>query len=167
MAKKSKKPTPALSHLSESGDARMVDVGDKAVTARRAVACAEVLLGPQAARIMKRGDLKKGDALAVARLAGIQAAKKTSDLIPLCHPLSLTHVRVDLKYVPSRRVVRIEAEIRCEGKTGVEMEAMTAVSVAALSLYDMLKGADKGITIGPIRLMEKSGGRSGDWRRER
>lgn len=156
-----------LSHLDESGAARMVDVSAKAVTSRRAVARAEVRLGPESWRVLKAGDNAKGDALAVARLAGIQAAKKTPDLIPLCHPLAITMTRVDLKLIERRRVVRIEAEVRCDSKTGVEMEAMTAVSVAALALYDMLKGIDRSIEIGPIRLQSKSGGKSGSWRRGR
>ena len=156
-----------LSHLDESGAARMVDVSAKAVTSRRAVARGEVRLGPESWRILKAGGNVKGDALAVARLAGIQAAKKTPDLIPLCHPLPITMIRVDLKLIERRRVVRIEAEVRCDSKTGVEMEAMTAVSVAALALYDMLKGVDRSIEIGPIGLQSKSGGKSGSWRRGR
>lgn len=145
----------------------MVDVGEKSVTSRRAVAEAEVSLGPVAWRVLKEGGTPKGDAIAVARIAGIQAAKKTSDLIPLCHPLPITKIEIDLKPIASRRVVRIRAEVRCDGKTGVEMEAMTAVSVAALALYDMLKGVERSIEIGPIRLLEKSGGKTGRWRREK
>ena len=145
----------------------MVDVSAKAVTSRRAVARGEVQLGPESWRALKAGGNVKGDALAVARLAGIQAAKKTPDLIPLCHPLPITMIRVDLKLIERRRVVRIEAEVRCDSKTGVEMEAMTAVSVAALALYDMLKGVDRSIEIGPIGLQSKSGGKSGSWRRGR
>jgi len=156
-----------LTHLTESGEARMVDVGEKTITSRRAVASAEVQLGVESFRILKNGDVPKGDALAVARIAGIQAAKKTSDLIPLCHPLPITKVDLRIKLISNRRVARIEAEVHCDGKTGVEMEAMTAVSVASLALYDMLKGIDRGIVIGPIRLEEKSGGKSGLWRRSK
>ncbi len=154
-----------LTHLSLRGEARMVDVGEKAVTTRRAVAEAEVILSKEAFAALKKGTVVKGDALAVARLAGIQAAKKTSDLIPLCHPLPISKIGIEIELVPARRVARIRAEVRCEAKTGVEMEAMTAVSVAALALYDMLKAVDKGIVIGPIKLLEKSGGKSGDWKR--
>ena len=143
----------------------MVDVGGKAVTARRAVAEAEVSLGAAGWRALRSGETPKGDAMAVARIAGIQAAKRTADLIPLCHPLRLTHVSVELKPVARGKIVRIRAEVRCEEKTGVEMEALTAVSVASLALYDMLKGVDKSIVIGPIVLIEKTGGKSGDWKR--
>lgn len=156
-----------LSHLTDKGAARMVDVGEKEVTARRALARGEVRLGPQAWRALLSGHAAKGDALAVARLAGIQAAKRTADLIPLCHPLPITKVAVDLKPIASGRRVRITAEVRCEARTGAEMEALTAVSVAALALYDMLKGVDRAIEIGPIHLIEKSGGKSGTWKRGR
>lgn len=156
---------PRLTHLNDSGEAHMVDVGDKPVTRRRAVAQGEVRLGPAAWKALMEDTLPKGDALAAARLAGIQGAKRTSDLIPLCHPLPITKVSVELSPVKSRRVVRIRAEVHCDGKTGVEMEALTAVSVAALTLYDMVKAVDKGLTIGPIELHEKSGGKSGSWKR--
>ncbi len=161
------KRMPQLTHLNASGEAHMVDVGDKSVTSRRAVAQGEVQLGIKAWKALMKDSLPKGDALAVARIAGIQAAKKTSDLIPLCHPLPITKVSVELSPIRSRRVVRIRAEVHCDGKTGVEMEALTAVSVAALALYDMVKAVDKGLTIGPIELLEKSGGKSGDWKRGR
>ena len=161
-----KKSIPTLSHLTDAGAARMVDVGAKPVTSRRAVARGEVRLGPDAWRALASGETPKGDALAVARIAGIQAAKRTSDLIPLCHPLPITKIGVDLKPISSRRVVRITAEVRCDAKTGVEMEAMTAVSIAALALYDMLKGVDRSISIGPIELTDKSGGKSGTWKRK-
>jgi cyclic pyranopterin phosphate synthase len=160
-----RKKIPArLSHLTSSGAARMVDVAAKPVTSRRAIAEAEVALTPDAFRALAAGAAPKGDALAVARLAGIQAAKRTPDLIPLCHPLPISKIEIDIQLIRSRRVARIRAEVCCEAKTGVEMEAMTAASVAALALYDMLKGIDKAIVIGPIRLIEKSGGKSGDWR---
>jgi len=145
----------------------MVDVGGKAITARRAVAEAEVSLGAAGWRALRTGDTPKGDAIAVARIAGIQAAKKTSELIPLCHPLRITNVKVELKPIARGKIVRIRAEVRCDEKTGVEMEALTAVSVASLALYDMLKAVDKSITIGSIRLIQKSGGKSGDWKREK
>ncbi len=164
MSNKSQKRGMEISHLDAKGAARMVDVGTKAITMRRAVARAEVQLGIEAWRILRSGKVAKGDALAVARLAGIMAAKRTADLIPLCHPLPLSSVRIDFQFIASRCVVRIEAEARCEGRTGVEMEAMTAVAVAALALYDMLKGIERGITIGPIRLITKSGGKSGEWK---
>jgi cyclic pyranopterin phosphate synthase len=143
----------------------MVDVSAKRPTARRALAEAHVRLGPDAWKALASGALPKGDAVAVARLAGIQAAKRTPSLIPLCHSLSLTSVRVDLQFLASRRTVRIQSEVQCEGKTGVEMEALTAAAVAALALYDMLKALERGIELGPIRLLEKAGGKSGRWRR--
>lgn len=157
--------TPTLTHLNAAGEAHMVDVGGKTPTQRRAVARGEVAMGAEAWKALLSGGLPKGDAFAAARIAGIQAAKKTSELIPLCHPLPITKVAVDFSPVRSRRVVRITAEVRCDGKTGVEMEALTAVSVAALTLYDMVKAVDKGMTIGPIELVEKSGGKSGTWKR--
>ncbi len=154
---------PTFSHLDESGNARMVDVGDKAVTRRRAVARGEVLMSPATARAIVDGALPKGDVLAVARIAGIQAAKRTSDLIPLCHPLMLSAVSVDLTVDVA--AVRIEAVVETTGQTGVEMEALTACSVAALTLYDMCKSADKDMVIGNIALWHKSGGRSGEYTR--
>lgn len=164
--KQSGSKSARLTHLSETGAARMVDVGSKAVTSRRAVATAQVQLGPVAFKALTEGRVPKGDALAVARIAGIAAAKKTWDLIPLCHPLAITSVEVELTPVRSRRVVRIRAEVACEARTGVEMEALTAASVAALALYDMLKSVEKGIEIGPIRLEVKTGGKSGAWKRK-
>lgn len=154
---------PTFTHLDDSGRAHMVDVGDKAVTRRRAVARGEVHMSPATARAIVDGALPKGDVLAVARIAGIQAAKRTSDLIPLCHPLMLTKVTVDLTVDDSR--VLIEATAETTGQTGVEMEALTACSVAALTLYDMCKSADKDMVIGNIALWNKSGGRSGDYTR--
>lgn len=144
----------------------MVDVSDKAITARRAVAEAWVEIGESiATTITQAGGLAKGNVLETARLAGIMAAKRTAELIPMCHPLSLNNVDVSAQIVGSR--VRILAEACCDGKTGVEMEAMTAASVAALTVYDMVKSAGKGVTIGPVQLMEKSGGKSGCWKREK
>lgn len=153
-----------LTHLDESGRARMVDVGAKPVTNRRAVASGEVRMRPGTLTLLTDGDLPKGDALAVARVAGIMAAKKTGDLIPLCHPLGVDSVVVDLS--PSGPdTLRIVATVSVMGRTGVEMEALTAVSVAALTVYDMCKAVDKEMTIGAIQLDEKSGGRSGDYKR--
>ena len=151
---------PRLSHLDADGNAHMVDVGDKAVTRRRAVARGVIAMKPETTVAILNNGLPKGDVLAVARIAGIQAAKKTSDLIPLCHPLMLTSVSVDL--VVRDGAVEIEATVETTGQTGVEMEALTACSVAALTLYDMCKAIDKTMEIGQIALWEKSGGRSGD-----
>lgn len=151
-----------LTHLNAAGDARMVDVGGKDETERVARAMAVVRMLPSTLAALLDGRVPKGDAGAVARLAGIMAAKKTADLIPLCHPLSLSGVDV-LVEPAGPDWVEITATVRTRGRTGVEMEALTAVSVAALALYDMLKGIEKGIEIGPIRLLEKRGGRSGHW----
>ena len=156
---------PELTHIDESGRARMVDVGDKAVTSRRAVAEGEVFLTEATLSLIVGGGLKKGDALTVARLAGIMGAKKTSELIPLCHPLALSDIKVDIEPHPGQGRLVIRAEARCEGRTGVEMEALTAVSVAALTIYDMAKAVDKGMVISGIKLLEKEGGRSGHWAR--
>ena len=155
-----------LSHTGPGGEARMVDVGGKAVTARAARAEARVRLGEAAWQALVENRAAKGDVLAVARVAGIQAAKRTAELIPLCHPLGLDEVAVDFGLDAAARELRIEGRASCRGRTGVEMEALTAVSVAALTVYDMLKAVEKGIVIGPIRLLEKSGGASGDWRAE-
>jgi cyclic pyranopterin phosphate synthase len=152
-----------LTHLDSAGRAQMVDVSEKAETARRAVAQGRVMLAPETVALLRDNALPKGDALAVARIAGIMAAKRTSELIPLCHPLPITRVTVHLEITDAG--VEIEAEVRVTGKTGVEMEALTAVSVAALTLYDMVKAVDKGAVITEIRLEEKSGGKSGDYRR--
>ena len=153
-----------LTHLNERGEARMVDVSEKAATSRTAVAEGFIAMASETLALIERGDAKKGDALATARLAGIMAAKRTHELIPLCHPLLLTKVTVDLEPTSDPAGVRITAEVKVNGQTGVEMEALTAVSVACLTVYDMLKAVDRGMTIGPIRLLEKTGGRSGVWR---
>jgi cyclic pyranopterin monophosphate synthase len=153
-----------LTHLNDRGEARMVDVSDKEATSRTAVAEGFIAMASETLALIERGDAKKGDALATARLAGIMAAKRTHELIPLCHPLLLTKVTVDLELVAAPAGVRITAEVKVTGQTGVEMEALTAVSVACLTVYDMLKAVDRGMVIGPIRLLEKSGGRSGVWR---
>jgi len=155
-----------FTHIDAKGEASMVDVTEKAVTAREAVAEAYVEMQPETLRMIVSGEHKKGDVLAVARIAGIQAAKKTSDLIPLCHPLMLSSVKVELTPEPELNRVSIEARCRLSAQTGVEMEALTAVSVAALTLYDMCKAVDKGMRISGIELVEKTGGKSGDWRRE-
>lgn len=151
-----------LSHVDARGKARMVDVGDKAVTAREAAARGEILMSSAALRVIRRGAVAKGDPLQTARLAGVMAAKQTSALIPLCHPLQLSHVDVDL--TPTRRGYRIDARVRTKGQTGVEMEALTAVAVAALTVYDMVKAVDKSMVITGIYLVEKTGGRSGTYR---
>ncbi len=154
----------ALRHLTSSGRARMVSVAGKSVTARMARAEAWVKVGAPVARLLKEsGGVAKGNVLETARLAGIMAAKRTSELIPMCHPLPLDVVELDAAL--EGESVRLEARVASEGKTGVEMEALTAVTVAALTVYDMVKSAGKGVEIGPVRLLEKSGGKSGHWRR--
>jgi cyclic pyranopterin phosphate synthase len=156
---------PRLSHLDERGHARMVDVSGKTVTTREAIAHGEVTMSAAALRLVRAGNVAKGDPLQVARLAGIMAAKQTATLIPLCHPLPLSHVSVDI--APMRNGYRITATVRTDARTGVEMEALTAVSVAALTLYDMVKAVDKGMVIGNVCLLEKSGGKSGPYKRTR
>jgi len=154
-----------LSHVDARGRVRMVDVSEKATTAREAVAQGSISISKEARRLIKGNAVAKGDPLQAARLAGIMAAKQTSSLIPLCHPLPLTHVSVDL--TPTKTGFRIEARVRTSSQTGVEMEALTAVSVAALTIYDMVKAVDKEMVIGGICLVEKKGGRSGHYRRSR
>ncbi len=151
-----------LSHLDESGRARMVDVGQKAETERMAIARGEVLMKTKTFELIRNGQVQKGDVLTVAQIAGISAAKRTADLIPLCHPLPLTHIEVDLALSAELPGVVITATVKTTAKTGVEMEALTAVSVAALTVYDMAKAAEKTMRIQNIRLVEKHGGRSGD-----
>ena len=153
-----------LTHFDESGKARMVDVGDKSGTKRIAVAAGRITMRPETAAVIRDGTAEKGDVLGVARVAGIMAAKRTWELVPMCHPLLLTKVGVDL--VVNGDGVDIEATVETRGKTGVEMEALTAVSVAALTVYDMVKAIDRGMTIEGVRLLEKHGGASGDWVRE-
>lgn len=155
-----------LTHLDDQGAARMVDVGGKDVTERVAVASGTVCMLPQTLALLEQGAHKKGDVLAVARIAGIQAAKKCSDLIPLCHPLMLTSVEVSFVLEPDASRVNIEAICKVSGKTGVEMEALTAVSVAALTIYDMCKAVDRGMEIQGIGLLHKQGGKSGSWHRD-
>ncbi len=154
----------ALTHIDPEGNARMVDVGDKAISAREAVAEGWIRLSPAAFSAITEGRVKKGDVLAVAQLAGIAAAKRTPELVPLCHPLPLSGVKVLLTPEPPDRI-RAWARVRCHWRTGVEMEALTAVSAALLTVYDMVKAIDKGPEIGPIHLLEKRGGRSGVWLR--
>ncbi len=155
-----------LSHVNEAGEAHMVDVSDKPVTARTAIAEGFVAMKPETLALLKRGDAPKGDVLATARIAGIMAAKRTHELIPLCHPLALAKVTVDLETNSGPPGIRVVAEVKTTGRTGVEMEALTAVSVTCLTLYDMLKAVDRAMTFERIRLIEKSGGRSGDYRAE-
>jgi cyclic pyranopterin monophosphate synthase len=152
-----------LTHFDDQGNARMVDVSDKEVTERVATAQGSVLMQPATIALIRQGGIKKGDVLSVARLAGIMGAKKTPDLIPLCHPLSLSSVTVDLSVDEARNAVDITATCKLTGKTGVEMEALTAVSVAALTVYDMCKAVDKAMRLTDIRLTHKSGGKSGTY----
>ena len=153
-----------LSHLDDAGRARMVDVGAKPLSDRRAVARATVRMSASTAAAVARGDAPKGDVVGTARIAGIQAAKRTAELVPLCHPLPLSYVDVAVEL--GETAVVLTAEARTSAQTGVEMEAMTAAAVAALTVYDMVKGLERGVTIEAVELLEKSGGRSGDWRRE-
>ena len=150
-----------LTHFDREGRARMVDVSGKDETEREAVAGASVIMKPATLALIMSGGVKKGDVLSVARLAGIMAAKRTPDLIPLCHPLALTAVSVDLTCDPERHAVDITARCRLKGRTGVEMEALTAVAVAALTVYDMCKAVDRGMVIAEVKLLHKSGGKSG------
>ncbi len=152
-----------LTHFDQDGNAVMVDVSGKDVTERTATARGSVIMAPETAEMIAGGGVKKGDPLGVAQLAGIMAAKRTADLIPLCHPLALTSVTVDLSLDQARNAVDIEATVRLKGRTGVEMEALTAVSVAALTVYDMLKAVDRGMHITDIRLTHKAGGKSGSF----
>ncbi len=151
-----------LSHLNSRGEVHMVDVGGKAATVREAVAEGYLAVNPGALALVREGRAGKGDVLAVARVAAIQAAKRTAELIPLCHPLPLAAVEVTIE--ETAEALRLLARVRTTGPTGVEMEALTAVQVGLLTLYDMLKSADRAMTIGPVRLLEKRGGRGGDWR---
>ncbi len=152
-----------LTHLDESGAAHMVDVGAKDETERVAVARGEVRMTPATLAAIRAGDVPKGDVLGTARIAGIMAAKRTPDIIPLCHPLLLSQVAVDLQLDEADSKVVITATVRCRGKTGVEMEALTAVAAAALTVYDMAKALEKSMVIGEIRLLQKRGGKSGEW----
>ena len=155
-----------LTHLDAAGAANMVDVSEKAATTRTARAEGSVVMLPETLRLIREGDAKKGDVIGTARIAGIMAAKRTHELIPLCHPLLLTKVRVDCEPDESLPGLRVSAEVKVTGQTGVEMEALTAVSLACLTIYDMVKAADRGMRIEGIRLLEKDGGKSGPWRAE-
>ena len=155
--------TEGFTHIDESGAARMVDVSGKSVTARTATATGRVLVSAEVVRLLRAGDVPKGDAIAVARIAGIQAAKRTPDLVPLCHPIAVHGVAVDLRVVDD--AVAISATVRTADRTGVEMEALTCVAVAALTLIDMVKAVDPAATITDVRVEEKTGGASGDWQR--
>ena len=157
-------PRPSLSHLDAGGAAAMVDVSGKATTTRRALAAGRIVMSPAAFAAVRDAQLAKGDVLGIARIAGVMAAKRTSDLIPLCHPLALSDVQVRFTLDDAAAAVHCEAEVRIAGPTGVEMEALTAVSVALLTVYDMAKSADKGMRIEGIHLREKDGGKSGPWR---
>jgi len=155
-----------LTHIDASGQARMVDVGEKEITERSATAEAIINLLPETLKLIMEGGHKKGDVFAVARIAGIQAAKKCSDLIPLCHPLMLSSVKVELQAIEDSNQVRVLATCKLSGQTGVEMEALTAASVAALTVYDMCKAVDRGMVIHSLQLLEKSGGKSGHYKRD-
>jgi cyclic pyranopterin phosphate synthase len=154
-----------FTHFDEQGQAHMVDVGDKPVTARRAVAEGRIAMAPATCAMIAAGTHRKGDVLGIARIAGIMAAKRTAELIPLCHPLALTRVSVDFEFELAGAGVRCRAIAETRGQTGVEMEALTAVQVALLTVYDMCKAVDRGMSMHDIRLNEKSGGRSGHWQR--
>jgi len=155
-----------LTHFNQAGEAHMVDVGDKAVSKRIALAEGQILMLDNTLELIKQGNHKKGDVLGIARIAGIMAAKRTADLIPLCHPLALTNVRVDFKIVEENSAVECCVQVQTSGQTGVEMEALTAVQVALLTIYDMCKAIDRGMVMTNIRLLEKAGGKSGHWVRE-
>lgn len=155
--------TDKLTHFNASGDAHMVDVGQKNVTSRIAIAEGRIVMQPETLTLIKQGNHKKGDVLGIARIAGIMAAKKTADLIPLCHPLALTHVDIQLTTDDDMASVHCEVSVECSGVTGVEMEALTAVSVCLLTIYDMCKAVDRGMRMEQIQLLKKSGGKSGEW----
>jgi cyclic pyranopterin phosphate synthase len=155
-----------LTHFNASGEAHMVDVGTKDVTLRVAVTEGHITMLPSTLEKIMQGDHKKGDVLGIARVSGIMAAKKTADLIPLCHPLALTHVEIELTPQPENSVVYCQATVETRGQTGVEMEALTATQIALLTIYDMCKAVDRGMEMGGVRLMEKKGGKSGHWLRE-
>jgi cyclic pyranopterin phosphate synthase len=160
-------PTPPsispLTHFDAAGQAHMVDVGSKAVTQRRAIAQGRILMQPATLELVRAGNAKKGDVLGIARIAAIQGAKRTADLIPLCHPIALTRGAVELSMDEAGCAVVCSATVECEGRTGVEMEALTAVQVGLLTVYDMLKATDRGMTITDVKLLEKHGGKSGSW----
>lgn len=154
-----------LTHFNQAGEAHMVDVGDKAVTQRKAVASGRIIMLPETLKLIEQGNHKKGDVLGIARIAGIMAAKRTSDLIPLCHPLALSKVTVEFEVDAANNAVNCQVEVATSGQTGVEMEALTAVQVALLTIYDMCKAVDRGMVISDVCLQEKAGGKSGHWQR--
>jgi cyclic pyranopterin phosphate synthase len=153
-----------LTHFDASGQAHMVNVGDKAHTHRIAIATGKITMLPETFKMVEAGTHKKGDVLGIARIAGIQASKKTSDLIPLCHPLALTHVSLEFLLDPKTNSINCQVRAETTGPTGVEMEALTAVQVALLTIYDMCKAVDRGMVMGDVKLLEKSGGKSGEWK---
>lgn len=154
-----------LTHFNQSGEARMVDVGGKDATHRIAVTEGQIRMLPETLKMIQAGGHKKGDVLGIARIAGIMAAKRTSDLIPLCHPLALTHINLDLTPDPAESTVRCRTRVESRGQTGVEMEALCATQIALLTIYDMCKAIDRGMSIEQVRLLEKAGGKSGHWKR--
>ncbi len=155
-----------LTHFNQAGEAHMVDVGAKTTTDRVALAEGLITMQPQTLELIMAGEHKKGDVLGIARIAGIMAAKKTSDLIPLCHPIMLTHISVDLTPLPEKQAVHCQTTVKTSGQTGVEMEALFAVQMALLTIYDMCKAIDRGMTLEKIRLIKKAGGKSGTWERD-
>lgn len=157
------KPAPTLTHFDSSGQAHMVDVGDKTHTKRIAIASGNITMLASTLKLIQQGDAKKGDVLGIARIAAIQACKKTADLIPLCHPIALTKVSITFEVDEKNTAIVCTATTETTGQTGVEMEALTAVSVGLLTIYDMCKAADRGMVMGEIKLLEKHGGKSGDW----
>ena len=155
-----------LTHFNQAGEAHMVDVGDKAVSARQAVAAGRILMLPETLALIQQGKHKKGDVLGVARVAGIMATKKTAELVPMCHPLALTHVSVTFDVDTDASAIECRVTAETNGQTGVEMEALTGVQVTLLTIYDMCKAVDRGMVISDVRLLEKAGGKSGHWKRD-
>jgi cyclic pyranopterin phosphate synthase len=155
-----------LTHFNQSGEAHMVDVGAKEITSRKAVTEGRIRMQPETLALIRSGEHKKGDVLGIARVAGIMASKRTADLVPLCHPLAITHVNIDLTPEPESSAIYCQTTVETRGQTGVEMEALCATQVALLTIYDMCKAVDRGMSIEGVRLMEKAGGKSGHWVRE-
>ena len=154
-----------LTHFNQAGEAHMVDISAKAATARKAIAAGQIVMLPETLELIQQGGHKKGDVLGVARIAGIMATKRTADLVPMCHPLSLSHAAVEFEINPELNAIECIVTAETTGQTGVEMEALTGVQVALLTIYDMCKAVDRGMVIGDVRLLEKSGGKSGHWKR--
>ncbi len=155
-----------LTHFNQAGEARMVDIADKPSSARRAIAAGRIVMQAETLKLIQQGGHKKGDVLGVARIAGIMATKRTADLVPMCHPLALTHVAVEFETDPDANAVECTVTAETTGQTGVEMEALTGVQVALLTIYDMCKSVDRGMVISDVRLLDKSGGKSGHWKRD-